>query len=177
MTHKWLIIRGEKRCSSGGRRSTALNTRHQTSRPGGLLVHEQVVRLSNGGMGHHEGRPNQQSHQNVDRCVGQQQQHHRQRRHHDQNKPIINRAAENSERLVPQEVQGEPRCHDYYEHDERDWVPEQAEEEDQQNYDRVVRPEVDEIGSGPGERMGEARREPDRPNVEHLHPWTAVRKA
>lgn len=88
--------------------------------------------------------------------MGQQQQHDRQHGHHDQDKPVINGPAENSERLVPQEVQEEPRCHYYYEDNERDGVPEQAEEENQQHCNRVVCPEVDEIGSGAGERMGKA---------------------
>lgn len=106
---------------------------------------------------HHHG--DRQSHQNIHGGVRQKQNNKRHDGENDQHRLVGDRAPEDYQRLVSEEVEQQPdRQHDDQD-DERDRVPEEAEEDDYQKNDGVVHAEVAGVsfdaGDGVSEGFGE----------------------
>ncbi|KAK6911950.1 hypothetical protein RJ641_024043, partial [Dillenia turbinata] len=107
--HKNQTLLRRRRRSSGEKSGT-----------GSLLIGEQIIRSPHRRMGHHKSRTNQNRAHNIPRHTSKKQEHNRQNRKHNQHHEIVNRTAENRQRLVPKEVEEKPRHHHDYEDDEGD---------------------------------------------------------
>lgn len=65
----------------------------------------------------------------------------------DQDDAVIDRTAQNDNWVIAKEVEEEPGEENDQENDERAWVPQEAEEEDEEYGHGVVDPEVGEVAA------------------------------
>ncbi|GER47647.1 protein kinase protein with adenine nucleotidealpha hydrolases-like domain, partial [Striga asiatica] len=142
-----------------------------------LLVGDQIIRPPHGAMNQHRPDPDEQRRQDVGGGVRQQQDDHRRHGERDQDHPICDQSTEHLERLVPEKVEEQPGRHHRDEDDERDWVPEEAEEQDAEDDDGVVHPEVGEVLPHARRRLAGGSREAEAAAVEHLAPGAAGAEA
>ena len=116
-----------------------------------------------------------QGDQHIEPNIREHQSHHRHDRENDQDRSIIDRAAEDHDGIVSKEVEEEPEDEDGEEYDHRYRMVEEAQEDDQEDDEGVVDAEVVEIAAEPdgclavGEGAGEGG------GIEELAPRAAGR--
>ncbi|KAK4267330.1 hypothetical protein QN277_024124 [Acacia crassicarpa] len=165
--------RDENLTEESRRRSTSSSSyiRHQSR--SFFFIEEQIVGSPKRRVQQHERRSDRKRHHYVESRVGQEQQNDGQNRHHDQDYTVIDRTAGNDQRLVAEEIEEQPKSHEYDEDDEGDRVPEEAEEENKEHDHGVVHTEVADVDSNAGNRVREAAGEAERSEIEHELPWAA----
>lgn len=139
--------------------------------PAAPFSQAQIVRLPEDGVDEDHDYAGGEGSDEVVGGVGKEQSDDRHHREHQQHQPICDCPPEDHQRLVPQEIQEQPGGHHDREHDERDRVPEQAEEDDHQDDDGVVHGEVPAVGPDPDVGVPEARGDAEGVPVDHLLPW------
>lgn len=82
-------------------------------------------------MYNHDGESNQHRRYDIPERSGEQKHNESQNRQNNQDRPIIDQAMEDHQRLVTEKVKVEPENDECGEDDERDRVPEETEEEDE----------------------------------------------
>ena len=93
--------------------------------------------------------------------MSQQEENDCKNQKHYQHHTIVNRTVENHQRFVAEEVEEQPHRHHHDEDDQRDRVPQEAKEENQQNDYNVIHPEKGDVRFHPVDRVGEVDRESD----------------
>lgn len=121
----------------------------------------------------HQESPDQKRDQHVQPHVGQDQRHDGDHPEGPQHHAVVDRAAEEGQGLVPEEVEVEPGDEDDEEDDHGDRVPEEAEEEDGEGDHGVVDAEVGEVAADPVGGLAEGHGAGEGGEAEELGPGAA----
>lgn len=138
-----------------------------------LLIEKQVVRDPEGRVEHHDCGTDHQGNEHIQPDVGEHESHHCDKGQHKEDDPVAEGSAEDNDRLVAEEVQGEPARENDDEDDHGYGVKKEAKKEDDEDDDGIVDLEVDDVTADSGHGLAIAVRADKGRDVRELPPWPA----